>query len=377
MNISFLYYSIIVINALIFLVGRKNRLISIPSAIFLILFLMGKRFADNFIAYDLRNFANTYDNLENYSTLEIGYKFINQVANEFNLPFESFYMILVASIVLLFLISVKKIGGNLHIFIMSYMIYYVLVTMDQLRNQSALALFMFLLFPLFYYKNRILQKRGLWYVFICLAVASMFHVSFLLYIVPLYLCCKKEDSFLMKWMIVMVLLYFTMMITSSNDLLKPFLISMIDNSDYAQDKYGGYLENRTSLSSFASLIIYLVLLFSVYRLKMKNKISSDFSNEFSVKIIDSYYKFVLAASFFLPFLLIDAVYYRYIRDVTFIGIAYLGINSVSFQTNFLRRLETLSYTLAISIGWFVFDIVIKGYTYDYIMFFFDNEIIKI
>lgn len=370
MEISFLYYSIIVINALVFLSGRKVKLIYIPSAIFLILFVMGKRFNDNFIAYDLRVYQRGYEDVANYFTFEVGFKLLDIVGNAFGLNFEQFYMILVACTMTTILVAVKKIGGNVHLFIMSWLIYFVLISMDQLRNQLALAIMMVAMLPFFSNNQKSLRNE-----LIVVGIATLFHISFILFVIPLILTYKKNMDFGIKWIIICVILYFGMMLTSAYDVLHSLINSFVTSFENTS-KYEEYTSSHTSLSSLYSFGIYLIVLIGLYLHRRKNTHNKGPKFHYAYENINMFLLFCIFSSMLLSFLLVNAAFYRYIRDLSFICIAYLGINSTQKSTSFIYRLQTLAFTLLISIGWFVFDIIIKGYSYDYNRFFFDNEIIK-
>lgn len=370
MIISFLYYSIIVINAFAFLSGKKIKLISIPSAVFLILFVMGKRFEDNFIAYDLRNYQRAFEDVANFNTLELGYKSLNVIGNAIGLTFEQFYMIVVALTMTTMLLAVKRIGGNLHLFIMSWLIYFVLISMDQLRNQAALAIMMIAMLPFMSSK-----KKSLRWEMIVIGIATLFHVSFIIFLIPLYLTYKKDFSFAMKWIFACLLIYFGLMVTSASQVLNSIINSFVVAFENT-DKYEGYVSSHTSLSSLFSLGIYVISLLGLYLHMERNKIFMGEKNKYVYENIRMFFMFLVFSSILLSFLLVNAAFYRYIRDLSFITIAYIGINSNMKRTTFPKRLLTLSVTLLISCGWLFFDIVIKGYIFDYTHYFFNNTILK-
>lgn len=369
MELSFIYYSILLLNAVVFLTGKKFKLISIPSALFLILFVMGKRFDNSFIAYDLDNYQLRYENTTGFGTLELGYDLINNIGIFFGLSFEQFYMILVAITMIAIFIAVIRIGGNLHLFIVSWMIYFVLISMDQLRNQSALAVMMISVLPFITNKEKKLRKEILF-----LVIASLFHVSFFLFLIPLLLTYKGGEKFAKKWFIGSICVFFVLMATSSISVIDSILSYLAGSSQNAE-KYEGYVGSRTVMSSLGLLGFYLFTLFSLYFARRHNNAYRGLSHRFSYENIDKFYTFMLYSSCLLIFLLVNSAFYRIPRDLSFIAIAYYGLNTTVKTSNLTYRLLILSTVVMISIGWFIFDIVIKEYIVDYYLHFFDNVIL--
>ena len=370
MGISFLYYGIIVVNTIAFLLGRKIKLIYIPSAFFLILFVMGKRFNGSAIAYDLESYKNRFENVDEISTLEIGYKLLNVIGNNIlNLSFETFYMILVAIIIITILVSVNKIKGNYHLLLLCWFIYYVNISMDQLRNQSALAVMMVSIFPLCYSSKYNVRK-----VLLFLALASTFHISFVLYAVPLFLTYKKDIGYAVRWFVFFMAVYLILMFSSSTSFFES-IISMFVSKAGDTDKYDAYVGSHTSLSSLASVSIYVIILLSIYLLKKDNIKYIGERNNYFCDNINLFLSFLLFSSILLPFLLVNAAFYRIVRDLSFIAIIYLGINSTKETSCLIKRIKILMFSLAISIGWFIFDIIIKGHFLDYSLYFFENELL--
>ncbi len=370
MELPYIYYGLIFLNAIVFLSGKKSKLISIPSAIFLILFVMGKRFNDSFIAYDLRNYEIRYGEVKDFNTLEVGYKFLNYVGNSIGLSFDQFYMLLVAIIMITIFIAVKKIGGNIHLFLVSWYLYFVLISMDQLRNQSALSLMMLTMLPFFTTKERSLRHE-----FIMLAVVSLFHFSFILYAIPLYLSYKYKKAFALKWFATSMVFFLVLTATSSTSMMESIL-SMLSTSSEEAGKYERYVGTHTSLSSIGSLCIYLLSLATVFIVSKKNKLLTGIENKYQSENLNRFFIFMLFSSCLLFFLIVNATFYRIPRDLSFISIAYLGINTTLKKSTMSYRMLILSSTLVISAGWFLFDIIAKDYLLDYYFFFFDNAIFK-
>lgn len=369
MELSYLYYSILLLNAVVFLTGKKIKLISIPSAVFLILFVMGKRYNNSFIAYDLDNYQIRYESTTGFGSLEIGYDLINYIGNIFGLSFDQFYMILVAIIMITIFIAVIKIGGNTHLFIVNWMIYFVLISMDQLRNQSALALFMIAVLPFINNKEKNLRNEVFY-----LVLASLFHFSFIFFIIPLILTYKGGEKLRKNFFIVAISFFFVLIATSSTSLMDNIL-SYIAGSSQDAEKYERYVGTRTVMSSIGSLGIYFLSLFTLYVAKKHSVNYKGDDHFYRYENIEKYYTFMMYSSCLLIFLIANATFYRIPRDLSFISIAFCGIYTTAKSSSFTYRLFVLFTTAIISSGWFIFDVVIKDYLLDYYLYFFDNVIL--
>jgi hypothetical protein len=164
------------------------------------------------------------------------------------------------------------------------------------------------------------------------------------------------------------------MLTSS-DFLNSIVNSLVLASDNAE-KYSGYVGSHTKLSPLLIFGIYALSVFAVYLSYRRNKRFVGKSYQFSYENIRMYVLFMLFACIILPSLLVDAAFYRFFRDLSFIGIAYMGLNTSYKTSSFLERSQVLFFSLLISGGWFTFDIIVKGYLVDYSLNFFNNTILR-
>lgn len=370
-ELAIVYFGIVLINALLFIVGKKNDVVAILSCVFYILFVIGKRYDGSFIAWDLGNYEASYGEMRGYQTLEIGYKGLCLLANSIHLSFESFYMILASSYLMAIFIFVRKIGGNLHLVIMACMLYFVLIHFDQLRNQCAFASLLLLVFPI----NERYKRKKILITGFGIAIASLFHISFVLYAIPLFLAYKFDSKTAKKFVVVTIVLIFVIKVTSSLGFVDSIIQNFISSSEYTSDRYGKYTESNANLSFFASLAIYLVLLYSLLYWN-KNIIHNNKYCVLKPNIdTDLFVRFFMFGSFFVLLTTVNSVMYRYPRDLSLLTMMYLGILSTGKGSYFKNRMVVYSGTFAACLGWFIFDIVLKGYWLDFLTHFFVNDIL--
>lgn len=369
-ELAVVYFGIVLLNAILFLVGRKSNIVAVLSCIFYILFVIGKRYDGSFIAWDLGNYEASYGEMAGFQTLEIGYKGLCLLANSFHLSFESFYMILASSYLMVIFLFVRKIGGNLHLVIIACMLYFVLCHFDQLRNQCAFAALLLLVFPI----SQEFKRKQIVISFVGVIIASLFHISFLLYAIPLFLAFKLDHRKAKGFLMTMLALIVLIKATSSLGIVDSIIQDFISSSEYTADRYGKYTESNANLSFIASVAIYLVLLYS---LAYWNKNVVHKQNCILKHNVDSdlFLRFFLFGSFFVLLTSVNSVLYRYPRDLSFLTMMYLGIGSVGKFSHLKDRLVIFSGTFAACVGWFIFDILLKGYWLDYLAHFFINDIL--
>lgn len=362
----YLYWSLVLLNIIAFLIGRNVKWLSAISSLFLILFVMGKRpSGDVAIGRDYGNYELMYNYIQSYSLVDMGYKYINIVGHWFSLSFENFYMVVVALIILILILSVIRIGGNLHLFIVSYLIYFDMITIDLIRNQCAIALFTLFVFTT-YYKNRRFWPGWL--------LASTFHVSFYLYLVPLYLSKKKSIKLAKQFLFFVLSLCTILFLTGTVDVIKPFITLLLSVSDSASQRYSEYLGVNARFSFLLPFFVYFVLLMAlIYWKKLNERLTNDPRILFYCNYI---YKFSLFCSIFLVLTFLNLHLYRYIRDLTLLGIMFMGINTTREYMNIGKRSAILAFTLIICFSWFYFDVIVKGYFFDYASTFYINEILN-
>lgn len=351
--------------------GKNSKSIYIPSAIFLVVFATGKREAESSLTHDLWNYKNSYENYYDYFTLEVGYKYLVRTCYSLDMSFDLFFAILVTTIIILMLFSVKRIGGNMHLTLFCWLLYFILITPSQLRNQSALAIMMIGLFPFYVPK---LKSRKWLFMFLFLSI--LFHFSFVVYIIPLVLCLFKDKNMkILKFGTVASLVLFVFLYATSAGAALNKIILLLDFMGELPTKYENYAESQTGLSLLYILSIYIFAIWCISKIREKNRLLKNKSINYVYENIDIFYRFLIYSCFFLPLLLINISFYRIFRDLTFIAIAYFGIYTALKSTPLVRRLQTFFAAFIISGGWFFFDVVIKGYWQDYTRYFFDIKLL--
>lgn len=371
--LAIFFFFLILLNAVIFLSGKKIRIISVLSYAFIILFAIGKRYDDTPMTHDLRNYELKYYEYEDLPILEYGFKVVNTIGNELGLSYESFYMLVTTLIISIFFFFVHKMKGNLHLFIVAFMIYYMNITIGQMRNQLALASFLALM-PWCMSKVEASHLAWLWNykykILISLLIASSFHVSFILYLIPFLIATNQEFKHIKIFILVFGGIFFALFSFRQISAIQIIIMLLVADSEYMEDRFSKYTDTSTGLSSLASVSIFVTILIGLYFWKLH--IPEKIKDNLRAKSFSNYmFNVILWSSVFLPLLLLNSTLYRYIRDITFLGVIFIGIG-VSNKIKFQHRLFIFLVVIAVCIGWFVFDVFLKGYWNDFSKYYFNT-----
>ena len=365
-----LYFFIIILNAVSLLSGKKNILLSIYSFLFIVLFVIGKRFDGTTIMHDLESYERKYEFYEDLlNPFEFSFRIINTIGNNFGLSFEGFYMIVTAVIISLLFYTIIKLRGNVHLFVVAFMLYFISVTISQIRNQCAMVTLFALLPWAISYDNFTLGLWGKIKIAFCLLLASSFHASYLVFLLPFLAANERKFVHLKALSIFLTLAFVALFFLKQVSFIQIMVMLFIADTEYLQERFGDYAESTTGFISLVPITIYVLLLLGLYF--WKKRIISSLGDKKMVDFSNYIFNVVLWSSSFLPLLLLNATFYRYTRDISLLGIICLGIG-VSSQVKRKTTYKLFALMITIPIGWFIFDVVIKGYWDEYSKHFFDT-----
>ena len=320
-----LYFFIIILNAVSLLSGKKNILLSVFSFLFIVLFVIGKRFDGTTIMHDLESYERKYEFYEDLlNPFEFSFRIINTIGNNFGLSFEGFYMIVTAVIISLLFYTIIKL------------------------------------------------RLGLWgkiKIAFCLLLASSFHASYLVFLLPFLAANERKFVHLKALSIFLTLAFVALFFLKQVSFIQIMVMLFIADTEYLQERFGDYAESTTGFISLVPITIYVLLLLGLYF--WKKRIISSLGDKKMVDFSNYIFNVVLWSSSFLPLLLLNATFYRYTRDISLLGIICLGIG-VSSQVKRKTTYKLFALMITIPIGWFIFDVIIKGYWDEYSKHFFDT-----
>lgn len=369
--LPYIYYCLLIVNILLFFSRYKSSTIIRITVVFIIIFVAGKRFDGSYIAYDLVNYGREYTN--GIESSAIGFTFLQNMGKALGLSFESFYMILSIAYVSLIMYSIKKLEGDFHLILSVYMIYFILLPMNQMKDQIAFAIFMFI-FPSLLKE----EKNGSIKYFIGVLIAYLFHPSFIFY--ELFLLTKSKNN---KWILKCISFLFVSccglaIIANKQYLVGQILYSFIEQFSI-EGRYEKYIETMSHYAPLLFIVVYLLLLGLTYywfgAIKKKESILpysqylyADYSIQNQILMIS------ISLSVFIPPLLLSMTFYRFIRDALFIIIVIISSNPKGIIFERKEKIIIGMYVICISLLLFIYDIPLKGYWQDYLSSFFNNAI---
>ena len=359
--IEFFYFALIIINILIPLVGKKSKIIIVISLLFILLFVMNKKYLGGFIAYDLNNYSLRYSrDYFLFNASEVLFSLLMMAFKTAGCSFEEFYMFIVAFSLFLVFIGVLRLNGNFHVFVFTFLIYFVLLPIDQLRNFLAFSLFLQGIPFLFRQK----KHDWIWFV-VFVGLASLCHSSFIIYFLLLFVFSEYSKKMIAFFAIVSILLIIIFLLGGSRTMFGGLLNSVISFLGF-EERYSDYTTTATRFSGLVPIAAILLLLitfnFVFFNTTKKNTKQSS--------II---FRIIIITFCFTPLVFLNSTMYRFVRDISLVLIIVLSgyfINK-SFLMQPKNRIGSIITVASISILWFVFDIVIKGYYLDYMKYFFE------
>lgn len=356
MILPVVYSGFLIINLSYYFFGKRSRLLSFITELFIILFVSGKRYYGGFIAYDLQHYETNYYNQTEIG--EVGYSLLRDFGSFLNLSFTWFYVALTSACIFFIFHAVRKMKGNLHLFAVAYLVYFVLIPIDQLKNLCAFTVFIsivpFLFEPGF---------KGSGKYLIGIIIASCFHPSYILYALFLFCRIGNKKSFLKALAGVSALFCVLVALFRLGSKVSEFVLSklIVFNSYSRYDKY------FQSSSNYAPIVIVIIYLLCFWLIVYWNKHTSRTNCQKGSILVSM----VAICGCFLPLLIMSMTTYRLVRDVTLVIIAYASTGLGETGKN--KRFFVGSFVVAISLGLFVYDIVIKNYWNDYLVYFFQHE----
>ena len=360
------YIIIIVCNILCVIEGRKNNIITIVSAMFMVLFAAGIEYNGSVVGYDLRNYEILYENTTLISRFEFGFRLINELCKIIGLTFTQFHFVVVAGSLISIFCVARKMGANLNLIIVAYMIYFILPVSGQMKNLCAMAV----LVHIFPTTNNQSKKANVKEFFV-VCIAATIHVSFLLYLIFLLihssLLNSRRSTFYKSFFGIVSLMSLILIIFRQNVMMTSMFnafISLLGTE--VNTIYSPRYSTVTGFSPLASLMILTIAIVAIvyWRKRVFNEevllylqIKDDSIYELEAR--NSFLTFdkskgifdiLMLSAFFFPLVIVNATFYRLIRDVTLIAILHLGVNCYRDYICKRKRIMIVFFVFSICLG---------------------------
>ena len=260
---------------------------------------------------------------------------------------------------------------NGYIISIIFLMYYILIAVDLLKNFIAFSIFL----TVFPYLLSTKKKDRIKYA-VGVILASLFHISFLLYLVLLIrnvdlsrLKTSKNWKKIAGSIVGLVILIFITNGQKVVSFVSNTLLSVFFRDEDTLNRYSVYTSRTTHLSAIIPIFLFLLTLVGLTF--WKNRSKSENGVLVSIKNRAAVLNVFLVSSVLLPLVFTSAEFFRIIRDITIVGILYLS--ETSERTYVRNRLVNLMFVLMILAGWFIFDIVIKGKWENFVLYYFNMQ----
>ena len=379
------YLLLVVANILCIISGKNHKYIGAITTIFLMLFLAGIRYNGSVIGYDLRNYEMMYNQPSVISSFEFGFKFINYCAGFMGLSFEQFHFVIVAICIISIVCASSRMNSNINLVMIAYLLYFCLPASGQLKNLCAMSIFVHI-FPIPKVASRKFLKKEV----ALLILASSFHFSFVSYFILLIInirCFMFNKQQFYKIFFTVVFLFSLISIgLKSSSLAMLFLQNLFGIMGGTGEFYSArYLSSITGYSSLATIAITIFTIFGIlyWRKVFFGKSVIVDRDSCTCKDMDvpagyiikgksekglilpedteTILGVIMLSSVFFPLVILNASFYRLIRDLTLVAIIHLGVHCNKLYVGVKKRMIVLLSVVGICCGWFLFDVVIKGY----------------
>lgn len=366
--LPYIYVGILVVNIVAFLSKpQNNRYICFFTELFIILFVAGKRYTGSRIAADLYNYSVNYYNPVKYFKISPAYSILSAVGLKLGLDFYAFYTILIASVLIVEFRFIKREQSNLHLIYISYLLYFILIPMDLLKNQCAFLIFL-LAFPYLLKDNKYENIKFI----LAMLGAILFHYSYVLFFL-LFLGKTRIGRKSYKIAPILIVSFCVILVlTKQQGIIGKLIIHLLlFFPPNIENRFSRYLRTQTYLSSLGVILIYLIALILVNYWKkiMRTMIIGNSGVTVQPAKLVSLINW---GAVYIPLLMVNFTMHRFIRDLTLVAIIFCGKGTLDPKSKLKDRFLILNGAVAISIGWFLLDIIIQGYWKDFLSNFFAN-----
>lgn len=257
------------------------------------------------------------------------------------LDFYQFKAVIVIISIIIMYSSLKDETTNFNFITFMYLISFVFMDSQVLRNFIAMCI---LMYSIKYLKNFSNKKNILKFI-ICLIIATGIHAAFIIYSIFLLILVKEKKGF-RKIIATIGFLMLIITIISGN---VPFLNSLLNVFNFGE-KNSSFI-TRTKFGGIPVIILHLFSLLIIKKLcyRVKEKYSDN-----QMKLLDTVYFIDICLVSCLPFVMLSIHFYRLIKNVVILNYAVLG-NSFYAYKKIDSKIVVFLGTLVLALGWLFFE----------------------
>jgi len=277
------------------------------------------------IIYQLYEYGLNY----NSNNLEIGFKYIFKLCSYFNFSYQQVLMLIATIGLVTILLSSKKYSDKQYIITILFLIFPFFHQVTIIRNFVSLCIF--------FYAFQFLYKKETKKYIICIIVASLFHISALIYL--LYLLSYFDSKSLKKLLIILTVFFLSIVYIPA---VKTFVEMIIP-------KVATYLNDGSMLITKIVLIGYYIGLIILSKMLIKKNLNED-----KIDMCQTSHKCLQINILFILLSFLSMNFFRLIENS--IILLYIIIANCSFVRNKKLSINSIYVFAFICIQAFIFEV---------------------
>lgn len=273
---------------------------------------------------------------------DAGYATLISIGKNLHLDFFTFKKVFVACALCMWFCSQKKHVRNMAYVFFLYMISFVFMDSQVIRNFLSMCI---LMLSINYLADTSKKVNAVWFV-ICIFMAASIHKGFAFYLIFLVIFSRERTQFAKA-------LFSVGIITTAVTILNNNKIPLVNilMSIFAEDSRSEVFKTTTRFGALPVLLLYLYMLFIVWYLEVRK---TGLPETKKMNYVQFIFILDICMAPILPLVLTNLNFYRLVKNVAIMN---YGVLAISYQRRkkVASRVGVLLLSMALAIGWFWFE----------------------
>lgn len=283
---------------------------------------------------------------EDFDYKEFLFKTLCRVGDLYGLTFWQFKSVILFLALLLICLSVKKYVNNIEFFFFLYLISFVFIDSQVIRNFVAAAIFMF---SVYFLQKKTVKNMIIFGILLFLMYGI--HSAFIAYSLCLILYLDNRDKVVR---VLFTLGSFLTLVTFIGGTKLTFIKAII--SVFINDSRLTFLNTQTRFGAIPVILLYFFSIWLMWEFSIKSKkVTDEFKNSYENTV------FLLSMSMviMLPLVVLNLAFYRIIKNITLL--CYCVMAGTYMKMKLLNSRVTIMFvSIILAVGWLIFETMIYG-----------------
>lgn len=316
---------------------KQNRLWTATLAMIMVwMLLVANHEGDN------QEYLMLYLNNSEIIFKDTGYALLISIGKKLHLDFFMFKKVIVAFALCLWVHAQKKYVDNIAYVFFLYMVSFVFMDSQVLRNFLSMCM---LMLSINYLADTSKKVNAVCFV-VCTIVAASIHKGFVFYLIFLVVLFRERTQFAKVLFSVGII---TTAVTILNNNKIPFVNILV--SIFAEDSRSVVLKTTTRFGALPVLALYLYMLLIVWYLEIRK---TGLQETKKINYIQFVFMLDICMAPILPLVLTNLNFYRLVKNVAVIN---YGVLAISYQRRkkVVARVGVLALSMVLALGWLWFE----------------------